>query len=286
VQVFDKNRTLVGMVQYTEDPTATITFTDLAAAPYCCQLIAWAVPGLNYNSAPTTITLRQLSAPSSISSHVGAAEVQCSFSPVTNATGYTASVLAGANHTVLATSSTGTVSGNPPQVTFSFDLALKASPEGYFIAVICTGGDQYISSNEIVIALPAIAETISVLIVVDAADALASRNLMNNTYLVDTNRYLGSWVEGTDDLHTVCQDGQVIDWSIMAVNPSSGVSIKGFSGPMVSNNICTPVARSAGSDKVWSGRVDSHGGLASYPYSVIVSVEGIPMPLSPYIKVV
>lgn len=127
--------------------------------------------------------------------------------------------------------------------------------------------------------------TISVLIVIDTEGALASGMLINNTYLVDTNHYLGSWQEGTDDLHTLCQDGQLINWSITAVSPSSDVAIIGFTGPMVAKKICTPAVQGLAGDTFWSGQVETHGSFATYPYSVNVSLGGRLMSFSPYIKV-
>jgi hypothetical protein len=77
----------------------------------------------------------------------------------------------------------------------------------------------------------------------------------------------------------------LINWSITAVSPSSDVAIAGFTGPMVSNKICTPVVQGIAGDTLWSGRVETHGRFASYPYSVNVSVGGRLMSFSPYIKV-
>ena len=82
--------------------------------------------------------------------------------------------------------------------------------------------------------------TINVLIAVDVVGAAAAGTLMGSVYLVDSNQYLGSWQEGQSQLNTVCQDGQAIAWSVVAVNPGNQVAIAGFSGSML--GICVPAA--------------------------------------------
>jgi hypothetical protein len=124
-----------------------------------------------------------------------------------------------------------------------------------------------------------------VLVVVDALGAQSSGNLMDNVYLVDTNRYLGSWQEGSDSLHTLCQDGQLIRWYAAGVSPVSQVAITGFSGPMTDNGICVPVQSGPAQGAYWTGRVESRGSFASYPYVLNLAVAGQAMSFSPFLKV-
>ncbi|NQV26837.1 MAG: hypothetical protein HQ518_21005, partial [Rhodopirellula sp.] len=44
--------------------------------------------------------------------------------------------------------------------------------------------------------------TVNVLVAVDVEGALSSGSLGANTYMVDTNKYMGSGAEGTDELKT------------------------------------------------------------------------------------
>lgn len=127
--------------------------------------------------------------------------------------------------------------------------------------------------------------TLSVLVVVDALGALSSGKLMDNVYLVDTNRYLGSWREGTDSLHTLCQDGQVIRWYATGVSPGGTVAIAGFSGPMAEQGICVPVPCGGADGAYWTGRVASRGSFASWPYVLSLAIGGQVMRFSPYLKV-
>ncbi|WP_020653807.1 alpha-pore-forming tripartite toxin MakABE regulator [Massilia niastensis] len=127
--------------------------------------------------------------------------------------------------------------------------------------------------------------TLSVLVVVDALGALSSGTLMDNVYLVDSSRYLGSWQEGTDSLHTLCQDGQLIRWYATGVSPGSRVAITGFAGPMADQGICVPVSSGGADGDYWTGRVASRGSFASWPYVVSLALGGQVMRFSPYLKV-
>jgi hypothetical protein len=127
--------------------------------------------------------------------------------------------------------------------------------------------------------------TVSALIVIDTLGALASGSAIDNAYLVDTNGFLGSWHEGTDSLHTVCQDGQVVKWSVAAVSPDGDVTITGLSGDMVTGGICMPIASGPGGDQYWSGRVEAQGQFASFAYTATLSIGGSSMSLRSYLKV-
>jgi len=126
--------------------------------------------------------------------------------------------------------------------------------------------------------------TLCVLIVVDTVGALASGGLKNNCYMVDNNHYLGSWREGSEELHTVCQDGQAIVWDVASVSPDTPIAITGFSGRMVDEGICAPKRLPDGS---WEGRVESRGVFAAFPYAVTLSInQKTEMKATCFIKVV
>lgn len=127
--------------------------------------------------------------------------------------------------------------------------------------------------------------SISALIVIDTQGALASGSAVDNAYLVDTSGFLGSWQQGTATLHTVCQDGQVVNWRVAALSPDGDVAITGFSGDMISAGICVPLANGPAGEQYWSGRVETHGQFASFSYVAVLSVAGIAMSLSSYLKV-
>lgn len=127
---------------------------------------------------------------------------------------------------------------------------------------------------------------IYIAIVVDVEGALASGSLMDNVYLADNNQYIGSWQQGTSDLHTVCQDGQLIGWWATPVDPATDAVIIGFSGPMVSSRVCMPAQNIIASDHRWSGRVETQGTFGSFPYTVNLSLGGKAMSFDATMKVV
>jgi hypothetical protein len=128
--------------------------------------------------------------------------------------------------------------------------------------------------------------TLNILIVVDVQGALASSSLMNNVYMVDTNKYLGSWQEGTNQLHTVCQDGQLLNWRAVSISPDNEINITGFSGQMVSTKICNPVQQGLAGETYWTGRVETQGAFSSYDYTLTLSIDGKKLSFSPFVKVV
>ncbi|GAB7262010.1 MULTISPECIES: alpha-pore-forming tripartite toxin MakABE regulator [Dickeya] len=126
---------------------------------------------------------------------------------------------------------------------------------------------------------------IDVLIVVDAEGALASGNLGSNVYLIDTNKYIGSGNEGQEELKTACQDGQVINWHVTGVSLSSDVSIISFTGQMVNDKVCVPVAVSSVNGTYWQGRVEAQGTTGSQQYSVVLGLDGRSMTFDPFIVI-
>ena len=128
--------------------------------------------------------------------------------------------------------------------------------------------------------------SISVLVVVDTEDALSSGVLEGNVYLVDSNKFIGSWQEGTDTLHTVAQDGQIVKWRATAVAPGSDVEITDFSGNMVGDGVCRPSCISVLDEVTWEGRVETQGEVGSWVYSITVNMSGKALSFSSYLKVV
>ena len=123
---------------------------------------------------------------------------------------------------------------------------------------------------------------IEILIVIDSAGALASGNLENNVYMVDTNQWLGSWNEGQCNLHTLCADQQLLCWRVEAISEDSEVSIADFNGTMIQDRVCVP--RQAG-DGSWEGRVETQGGFGRYSYTATLAIDGNQLSFTPYVDV-
>ncbi|HAA58135.1 MAG TPA: hypothetical protein DCE42_25455 [Myxococcales bacterium] len=127
-------------------------------------------------------------------------------------------------------------------------------------------------------------KTIDVLIVVDVEGALAG-TLSENVYLIDTNKYFGSGSEGQEELRTACLDGQVIQWRIQPVAVSNDVEITGFTGQIISENICNPEKVTALGETYWTSRVETQGKSKTYQYSVNVTADGKAMTFDPFLVV-
>lgn len=132
-------------------------------------------------------------------------------------------------------------------------------------------------------------KSIDVLIIIDVVNALATGNLTNNTYMVDTNKYMGSSGEGTNKLHTKCYDTQRINWRVASVSPNCEVKIVKFYGNMVSTRVCDPQKQGDIDDEYWSAKVQARlekGKTATYSYYCEILVGGKRMDFDPYIEVV
>ncbi len=127
---------------------------------------------------------------------------------------------------------------------------------------------------------------IYVVIAVDTVGALAANTLQGFVYLVDTNNYLGSWQEGTSQLHTVCQDSQIIVWTARAIDASNQADIQSFSGSMVSRSICTPQLSITQGDGAWAGRVETQGAFGSFPYTISLALGSKMLSFNAFLKVV
>ncbi|MDD1015700.1 alpha-pore-forming tripartite toxin MakABE regulator [Pseudomonas rubra] len=128
-------------------------------------------------------------------------------------------------------------------------------------------------------------KTIYVLVVVDTAGALASRSAIDNAYLVDTNGFLGSWQEGTPVLHTVCEDGDLVCWTVIPIASTGDVSIAGFSGAMLEQGVCRPTLQSSDGNP-WLARVESRGQFVAFSYVLTLAVGGVQLSLNAQIKVI
>jgi len=128
-------------------------------------------------------------------------------------------------------------------------------------------------------------KNVDVLVVVDTVGALASGDLQNNVYLVDTNKYIGSWNEGNCELETVCHDTQVLKWRVVSIDPDSDVEITGFTGTMINQEICVPRNVGVDQDVYWEGTVETRGHHDSYQYTVTISIDGRQLSFDPFINV-
>jgi hypothetical protein len=113
--------------------------------------------------------------------------------------------------------------------------------------------------------------TVNILVAVNVGQAVATGNLPPNVYMVDTNGYMGSGGEGTNELQTTCTNGDTLVWSVVSIDPNETVSITGFTGQAIPTMI-NPAQYPQFNGTVWGGRVNQAG--TGIQYSINLLLEG------------
>ncbi len=126
---------------------------------------------------------------------------------------------------------------------------------------------------------------VEILMVVDAAAALASRDLQSNIYLIDTNKYMGSGNEGQAELKTACKDGQLLCWRVVAISPDNEVDIVEFNGQMINDRVCIPTRQGLSGDEFWEGRVEAQGQASTQQYNATLSIDGSRLTFDPFLVI-
>ncbi len=125
---------------------------------------------------------------------------------------------------------------------------------------------------------------VDVLIVVDVEGALTG-GLTKNVFLVDTNGYVGSGNEGSNELKTTVQDGTVINWRVQAIQPDNQVNIENFTGQAVSDGTIGQPRKYGGVDGFFfQSRVEQRSG-GQYQYSINLNMEGKILSFDPFLEV-
>lgn len=111
--------------------------------------------------------------------------------------------------------------------------------------------------------------TVNVVVTVNVIQAIQSRNLGANVCMVDTNGYLGSGNEATDELITKCINGDTIVWTVVPLDPNEAVIITGFQGTAIGAMI-NPAQYPQFNGTVWTGRVNQVGTHVQYTMSLLL----------------
>lgn len=126
---------------------------------------------------------------------------------------------------------------------------------------------------------------VSVLLVVDVEGALSSNNLQDNIYLIDSNKYIGSSGEGGSNLATTLNAGSKIVWSVVPVQPDGQVSIAGFSGQAISENVINPKPEDDDNES-WVAHFNTNARQGTeFQYTATLQFEGKQLTFDPYLKV-
>lgn len=129
--------------------------------------------------------------------------------------------------------------------------------------------------------------TVNVLIAVDVEGALTTGDLEKNTYMVDTNHYMGSGFEGTSELMTSLKIGDLIVWTVKPIDPSTTVKINSFAGQAVREKYIAPIADPL-SEQSFESKFQPPGSSnsgATFQYTVTLAFENKVMTYDPFLVV-
>ncbi len=118
---------------------------------------------------------------------------------------------------------------------------------------------------------------VDILIAVDVAGALSANTLSGYLYMVDTNKFLGSYQQGSNELVTKLNDGDHIVWRVIGIDPATSLTIKSFSGTAISGgNIMSlfnnPSYNPAGC--VWEANFHAPSSQNKVQYSMTLQFQG------------
>jgi hypothetical protein len=108
------------------------------------------------------------------------------------------------------------------------------------------------------------------MVAVNVGQAIATGNLGEYVFMVDTTGYSGNGSEGGNELVTTCTNGDTVIWNVVSIDPSETVAILGFSGEAIQNNMINPGQYPQYAGTVWGGRVNSAGTNVQYSMELLL----------------
>jgi hypothetical protein len=125
---------------------------------------------------------------------------------------------------------------------------------------------------------------------VETAQATASGNVITSgLYMIDTTGYEGT-AEGSNELSTPCDAGDVLVWTIYPINPSDNIAISGFTGQCVSSGQNSVFQRlsaeeTASGVNYWTCVINEGTSSGTYQYSMNIKMSGKTYTYDPFVKV-
>lgn len=114
-------------------------------------------------------------------------------------------------------------------------------------------------------------EQVNIMIMIDSIKALVDQSLVGNCFMVDDSRFF-SKQKGTLHLDTQCIPGQLIHWTVKAVDVQTPVSIKQISFEPYQQIFNTANVENLDA-LVWNGIVPYLGNLQkTYRYKVVLEI--------------
>ncbi len=128
-------------------------------------------------------------------------------------------------------------------------------------------------------------QIIPILTVVDATGLSTSGSVNGNVYMFDNEGYLGEQ-EGGFELTTKCTDGDIIQWTIIAIQSNVSINMANFSGTAVNDSIIKPAFYPNMNEPYWGSRVELGANAAgTYQYNFDIVIDNKHYPFDPFLAI-
>jgi hypothetical protein len=131
--------------------------------------------------------------------------------------------------------------------------------------------------------------TINIMIPIDVETAQSTASgttITQGLYMIDTTGYEGT-SEGSNELITPCNTGDVLIWTIYPINPADNVVITQFTGQCVSQGIfqkLVPQTTPAGVP-YWTCVINNGASAGQYQYSLDINLSGKIYTYDPFVNI-
>ncbi|MGB8839736.1 MAG: hypothetical protein WCC64_01580 [Aliidongia sp.] len=131
--------------------------------------------------------------------------------------------------------------------------------------------------------------TVNIMIPIDVETAIATANGGNITsglYMIDTTGYVGT-AEGSVELKTPCNAGDILVWTVYPINPSDNVKITGFTGTAPSNGTFQNLESEKTPNGVpyWTCAINLGAPTSTVQYSITFQMSGRTYSYDPYVAI-
>ena len=128
-------------------------------------------------------------------------------------------------------------------------------------------------------------QTISILTVVDTVDIANNGVTAENTYMIDTQGYLEG-NEGSTELITKCNDGDVLQWRIVDIRPNVTVNTANYRGQATTDSVIDPQQVTVLGEAYWTSRVELGANPpGQYQYTFDIVINNTHYAFDPYLDI-
>ena len=128
-------------------------------------------------------------------------------------------------------------------------------------------------------------KTIPILTVVDATKLANTGSANGTVWMFDNQGYTGEQ-EATNELITNCTDGDILQWTIVAIQTDVDISINRFNGTAINDSIIDPVLMNGINEPYWTSRVELAANSAGkYQYAFDIVINDTSYSFDPFLQI-